>query len=174
MHRHASFQFPDFKVERFLQLFLQAFHAVKAFLFLFFFYNLLLCLLFPVVVVFLLFPFWRPPGRRNNDRMHLVYTACVCALCLLLLLLLDVQTKNKGGWSFLTAGKRVCCVVLFFCCSLQSKIKKTLQFLFFSKTHNLHAIHTLFLRIVSARNLLLSSERDTASGIYAHKEVRAL
>jgi len=66
------------------------------------------------------------------------------------------------------------------CCSsvllLFSSIKnqKNASIFVFSKTHNLHAIHALFLRIVSARNLLLSSERDTASGIYAHKEVRAL
>ena len=51
------------------------------------------------------------------------------------------------------------------------KNQKNASIFVFSKTHNLHAIHALFLRIVSARNLLLSSERDTASGIYAHKEV---
>ena len=147
MHRHASFQFPDFKVERFLQLFLQAFHAVKAFLFLFFFYNLLLCLLFPVVDVFLLFPFWRPPGRRINDRMHLVYTACVCALCLLLLDFLTSSSssrcanKKQRGVVFFDGGeKSLSVVVLFFCCSLQSKIKKTLQFLFFQK----HIIYTQY------------------------------
>ena len=139
MHRHASFQFPDFKVERFLQLFLQAFHAVKDFLFLFFFHNLLLCLLFPVVVVFLLFPFWRPPGRRNNDRMHLVYTACVCALCLdFFFTSSSSRCANKSGkWSFLTAGtdERVCCskiiqrnVTLQFLCSKKNITQYTLSF----------------------------------------------
>ena len=110
-----------------------------------------------------------------------MYTARVCALCLLLLDFLTSSSssrcanKKQRGVVFFDGGeKSLSVVVLFFCCSLQSKIKKTLQFLFFSKTHNLHAIHTLFLRIVSARNLLLSSERDTASGIYAYKEVRAL
>ena len=51
------------------------------------------------------------------------------------------KTKNKGGWSFLTAGKRVC--VLFFCSSVvlfNQKSKKTLQFLFFQK----HIIYTQY------------------------------
>ena len=120
---------------------------MKAFLFLFFFYNLLLCLLFPVVDVFLLFPFWRPPGRRNNDRMHLVYTARVCALCLLLLDFLTSSSssrcanKKQRGVVFFDGGeKSLSVVVLFFCCSLQSKIKKTLQFLFFQK----HIIYTQY------------------------------
>ena len=101
-----------------------------------------------------------------------MYTACVCAL------LLDFfftssssrcanKTKVVSGFCFLTAGTKS-----VFCCFLKSK--KNASIFVFSKTHNLHAIHALFLRIVSARNLLLSSERDTASGIYAHKEVRAL
>ena len=57
-----------------------------------------------------------------------------------------------------------------------NKSNVTLQFLCVQKknTSSTRNIHTLFLRIVSARNLLLSSERDTASGIYVHKEVRAL
>ena len=148
MHRHASLQFPDFKVERFLQLFLQAFHAVKAFLFLFFFHNLLLCLLLFVIVyvdVFLLFPFWRPPGRRNNDRMHLVYTACVCAL------LLDFfftssssrcanKTKVVSGFCFLTAGTKS-----VFCCFLKSKKNASIFVLFKEKkTSSTRNTHSLF------------------------------
>ena len=100
-----------------------------------------------------------------------MYTACVCALCLdFFLTSSSSRCANKSGkWSFLTAGtdERVCCSKI-----IQRNV--TLQFLCSKKKHHLHAIHTLFLCIVSARNLLLSSERDTASGIYAHKEVRAL
>ena len=86
-----------------------------------------------------------------------------------------MQTKVVSG-SFFDGGD-VCFVVVvhffgFF--PPKQKYKKTLQICVQKKTHHLRAIHTLFLRIVSARNLLLSSERDTASGIYAHKEVRAL
>ena len=76
--------------------------------------------------------------------------------------------------SFFDGGTLFCS----FCCVMcvpKKKQKKRFNFCVFKKkTHHLHAIHTLFLCIVSARNLLLSSERDTASGIYAHKEVRAL
>jgi hypothetical protein len=80
--------------------------------------------------------------------------------------------QNKSGkWFLFFDGGDEKCVLLF-----SKKQKKRFNFCFVQrkKKHHLHAIHTLFLRIVSARNLLLSSERDTASGIYAHKEVRAL
>ena len=109
-----------------------------------------------------------------------MYTARVCALCLLLLDFLTSSSssrcanKKQRGVVFFDGGEKslLCCFVLLLFSSIKNQ--KNASIFVFSKTHNLHAIHTLFLRIVSARNLLLSSERDTASGIYAYKEVRAL